>query len=86
MRFFSSQLVDTYGIYAASASSANTILRSILGAALPFAIEPMFTNLGSADATTILAAFACAFVPLPVLLFHFGPTLRQKSRMTPKET
>lgn len=79
-------LVDTYGIYAASASSANTILRSILAACLPFAIEPMFDHLGSAKATSILGAFAGAFIPLPIIFIKFGPELRRRSRLTPKET
>jgi hypothetical protein len=34
-------LVDTYRLYAASAVSANTLLRSVLAATLPFAVRPM---------------------------------------------
>ena len=34
-------LVDTYGLYAASATSANTILRSFMAAGLPLAVKPM---------------------------------------------
>lgn len=40
-------LVDTYGLYAASATSANTFLRSVLAAGFPLVAHPMFHNLGS---------------------------------------
>ena len=39
-------LVDTYQLYAASAVSANTFLRSLIAAGLPLAARPMFNNLG----------------------------------------
>lgn len=39
-------LVDTYQLYAASAVSANTFLRSLIAAGLPLAAKPMFNNLG----------------------------------------
>lgn len=40
-------LVDTYGLYAASATAANTFLRSLFAFGLPLAAGPMFRNLVS---------------------------------------
>lgn len=40
-------LVDTYGAYAASATAANTFLRSLFAFGLPLAAGPMFRNLVS---------------------------------------
>lgn len=37
-------LVDTYQLYAASAVSANTFLRSLIAAGLPLAAKPMFNK------------------------------------------
>jgi len=51
-------LVDTYGIYAASAVSANTFLRSILAAGLPMVARPMFRTLGVGSAMSVLGGIA----------------------------
>jgi MFS family permease len=76
-------LVDTYGIYAASAVSANTFLRSILAGGLPLAAQPMFHNLGVGRAMSILGAVATAAIPVPFLLMKYGVTLRKKSKFAP---
>ncbi|OBT82779.1 hypothetical protein VE02_09281 [Pseudogymnoascus sp. 03VT05] len=47
-------LVDTYGLYAASAVSANTFLRSIMAAGFPLLAKPMFHGLGVGPAMSIL--------------------------------
>lgn len=73
-------LVDSYGLFAASASSANTILRSILAACLPFAVAPMFEQLGSGVAISILGALTGVFMPMPWLLMRFSAGLRARSR------
>jgi len=52
-------LVDTYGgLYSASAVSANTFLRSLLGAGFPLIAMPMFHNLGVGPAMSILGGIA----------------------------
>lgn len=72
-------LVDTYGLYAASAVSANTFLRSVLAAGLPMAAMPMYHRLGVGPATSILGGVAVAAIPVPFLFMKYGVALRKKS-------
>ena len=76
-------LVDTYQMYAASAVSANTILRSILAGALPLAVRPMFRNIGVGPSMSILGGIATIALPVPLLFMKFGPALRRMSRFAP---
>ncbi|KAK8118310.1 bicyclomycin resistance protein [Apiospora kogelbergensis] len=76
-------LVDTYGPFAASATSANTILRSFLACGLPLAARPMFLNLGVGPASSVLGAISCLAFPVPFLLMKYGPHLRKISRFAP---
>ncbi|KAL5317305.1 hypothetical protein ACEPPN_014400 [Leptodophora sp. 'Broadleaf-Isolate-01'] len=76
-------LIDTYGLYAASAVSANTFLRSVLAAGLPLAAEPMFHNLGIGPAMSILAAVATIAIPVPFVFMKYGLKLRKMSKFAP---
>lgn len=73
-------LVDSYGLYAASAVSANTFLRSILAAGFPMFARPMFHNLGVPAAMSILAAIAVLAIPIPILFKIYGKRLRALSK------
>ncbi|KAJ5994556.1 major facilitator superfamily domain-containing protein [Penicillium sp. IBT 35674x] len=77
-------LVDTYGPFAASAVSANTILRSILACAMPIAARPMFMNLGLGPAASLLGGISCLALPVPFLFMKYGETLRAKSKFAPR--
>jgi MFS family permease len=76
-------LVDTYGIYAASATSANTFLRSIFAAGLPLAAKSMFHTLGVGPAMSILGGVACLALPVPFLFMRYGLKLRKMSKFAP---
>lgn len=76
-------LVDTYGPFAASATSANTILRSLLACGLPLAARPMFLDLGVGPAASVLGAVSCLAFPVPFLFMKYGPRLRKMSRYAP---
>ena len=78
-------LVDTYGLYAASAVSANTFLRSILASAFPLVARPMFNNLGVGPAMSILGGIACLALPVPFLFMKYGFRLRKMSKFAPIE-
>lgn len=78
-------LVDTYGLYAASAVSANTILRSILGASLPLVAQPMLNALGVGPAMSILGGIACLLLPAPFVLMQYGLRLRKMSKFRTAE-
>lgn len=76
-------LVDTYLLYAASAVSANTLLRSLLAAGLPLAAKPMFNNLGVGPAMSILGGIAALLLPVPFLFMKYGFALRKRSTFAP---
>jgi MFS family permease len=76
-------LVDTYVIYAASATAANTFLRSILGSAFPLVAKPMFNYLGVGPAMSILGGIACLALPVPFIFMKYGLKLRRMSRFAP---
>jgi MFS family permease len=76
-------LVDTYGMYAASATAANTFLRSIFASGLPLAARPMIRSIGIGPAMSILGAVAVLAVPVPFLFMKYGLTLRKMSRFAP---
>ena len=76
-------LVDTYRLYAASAVSANTFLRSILAASFPLVAQPMFHNLGVGLAMSVLGGVACLALPVPFVFMKYGLRLRKMSNFAP---
>jgi len=76
-------LVDTYSLYAASAVSANTFLRSLFGSGLPLAARPMFQRLGVGPACSILGGVACLALPVPLIFMKYGVRLRKMSKFAP---
>lgn len=78
-------LVDTYGLYAASAVSANTFLRSIFASSLPLVAKPMFKNLGVGPAMSILGGVASLALTVPFIFIKYSIRLRKMSRFAPVE-
>lgn len=76
-------LVDTYGLYAASATSANTVLRSAVACGLPLAANALFHNLGVGPACSLLGGLACLALPVPFVFMKYGLALRKKSKFAP---
>lgn len=75
-------LVDAYGLYAASALAANTVVRSLVGAFLPFAGQPMYETLGIGWGTSLLAFIALVFMPCPILFYLYGERIRRRFART----
>lgn len=75
----STYLVDAYGMYAASAVAASTVIRSLAGAVLPLAGRDMFAALGLGWGSSLLAFIAIAMIPMPFLFYKFGERLRQRN-------
>ncbi|EXA32035.1 hypothetical protein FOVG_16705 [Fusarium oxysporum f. sp. pisi HDV247] len=69
-------LVDAYTIFAASVLAANSILRSLFGAAFPLFTVQMYDNLGLHWASTVPAFLALACVPFPYLFYVYGASIR----------
>lgn len=78
-------LIDTYQLYAASAVSANTFLRSGLAAAFPLVATPMFHNLGVGPAMSLVGGIAVAAIPVPFMFIKYGLALRKMSKFAPTE-
>ncbi|KAK5121658.1 hypothetical protein LTR85_004830 [Meristemomyces frigidus] len=76
-------LVDTYSVYAASAVSANTFLRSLFASGLPLAARPMFYAMGVGPACSVLGGVACLALPVPFLFMKYGLKLRKMSKFAP---
>lgn len=73
-------VVDAFPRYAASATAAMTILRSLFGAVLPLAGQSMYATLGLGWGNSLLAFIALATVPLPFLFMKYGERIRTSPR------
>ena len=77
--YASSYLVQSYGIYAASALAGNAVLRSAMGGTLPLAGPKMYAKLGPNWSATVLSLIEFAMVPIPVVFYYYGHKIRAKS-------
>ncbi|KAF2426541.1 MFS general substrate transporter [Tothia fuscella] len=73
-------LIDVYTVNANSAISANSFVRSFLGAGFPLFANAMYQKLGVAWATSLLGFLALAMFPIPILFFIYGKKIRSLSR------
>lgn len=73
-------LVDVYVIYAASVLAANSVLRSLFGAAFPLFTKPMYEKLGVHWAAALPGFLALACAPAPFLFYKYGGALREKCK------
>ncbi|KAK0736929.1 major facilitator superfamily domain-containing protein [Apiosordaria backusii] len=65
-------MIDSYTVFAASVLAANSVLRSLFGAAFPLFTTYMYEDLGIHWASTVPAFLALACVPFPVLFWWYG--------------
>ena len=70
-------------MYAASALSANTIIRSAVAAGFPLFTVQMIHGMGINWALSLVAFIALACMPMPFLFFKYGPRIRQGSKFAP---
>ncbi|RFU25542.1 hypothetical protein B7463_g10795, partial [Scytalidium lignicola] len=76
-------LIDSYGPrYGASATSANGFSRYMFAAAFPLFAIQMYNKLGIDWATSLLAFISVGLLPIPWILFKWGPKIREKSAYT----
>ncbi|OCL07044.1 benomyl/methotrexate resistance protein [Glonium stellatum] len=73
-------LIDAYTIFAASVLAANSVLRSLFGAAFPLFTTQMYHNLGVHWASTIPAFLALACLPFPFLFYKYGAAVRVRCK------
>ena len=73
--------VDTYPLYAASASAASTFLRSLAGFGFPLFAPYMYQRLEYGWGNSLIAFLAILLgVPAPFALWRYGPWLRARSQ------
>lgn len=71
-------LIDSYVIYAASVLAANSVLRSLFGAAFPLFTTYMYKDLGIHWASSIPAFLSLACLPFPFLFYKYGAQIRAR--------
>ncbi|MCJ1404741.1 hypothetical protein MMC11_007967 [Xylographa trunciseda] len=73
-------LVDCFTVYAASATGAVSVIRSICTALVPLAANPLYDRLGYGWGNTLLAFIALPFVGFAVFLLMCGERVRTHPR------
>lgn len=73
-------LADAYETFSASALSAASCCRSIMGAVLPLAAKPMFERLGVHWACSLIAFLSLGVSVIPFAFIRFGDRIRANSR------
>lgn len=63
-----------------TAIAANGCVRYTFGAVFPLFTLPMYQNLGIHWSGSVFAFLSLGLLPIPWLLFKYGPTLRKSSR------
>lgn len=74
-------LIDCYTRYAASAIAAAVLVRSFAGFGFPLFAPYMYQRLGYGWGNSLLGFIALALgLPAPLMLWKYGPMLRNRSR------
>lgn len=73
-------LADCYAAYAASALAANSICRSLCGAATPLFTTYMFEALTVAGGGSLIAGLACVLAVVPFVFYWKGSEIRRRSK------
>ncbi|RVX71964.1 hypothetical protein B0A52_04363 [Exophiala mesophila] len=64
----------------ASAVAAHTFLRSLFGSIFPLFGFYMYKGMGVQWASTLLGCLAALMIPIPIVLYKYGPVLREKNQ------
>ncbi|GAB7352302.1 hypothetical protein MBLNU459_g2755t1 [Dothideomycetes sp. NU459] len=75
-------LVDVYVVHANSAMSIHVVVRSTISCSFPLFAGPMYNNLGTAWATTVLGFAALVMVLAPIVFWKYGAQIRSWSRFS----
>ncbi|EED22172.1 bicyclomycin resistance protein, putative [Talaromyces stipitatus ATCC 10500] len=69
-------IIDCYMTMANSALGGNAMVRSLFGASFPLFGPAMYHRLGVAWATSVLGFIGIVMIPIPVLFWKYGATIR----------
>ncbi|EDR05708.1 MFS polyamine transporter [Laccaria bicolor S238N-H82] len=75
-------LADCYGPFASSALAGQSLARNIVGMAFPLFTKQMYKALDFKWANTLFGCLGTAMVPIPFILFFYGPAIRRRSRFS----
>lgn len=79
-------LIETYQAnYGASANAALTFLRFCVGAGFPLFVIQMYEKLGISWAISLIGFISVAMLPIPWVLYRWGPFLRSRSAFGPSQ-
>jgi hypothetical protein len=78
-------IVDAFGIYSASATTAVLVIRCLMGTFLPLVVGPLVEKLGYGWAFTVFAALVLSVAPIPLLVTRYGVKWREYSRYSKDE-
>ncbi|CAG8083462.1 unnamed protein product [Penicillium olsonii] len=73
-------IIDSYGIYAASALGFMTVSRYFAAGGMTVVGVPFYKNMGVHWTLTILGCISAIMVPVPYVFYRYGPVIRKWSR------
>ncbi|KAL2815740.1 bicyclomycin resistance protein [Aspergillus granulosus] len=73
-------LIDAYTIYSASVMAGMSVVRFVFGAAFPLFSDYMYKRLGIHWASCIPAFLSVLCMPVPFLIYRFGPEIRRRCK------
>jgi hypothetical protein len=73
-------MIDSYEAYAASALTFVALVRYIAAGAMTVVGIPMYENLGTHWTMTVLGCISALAVPIPYVLYWYGPNMRSRSK------
>jgi len=77
-----SYLADCYGPFASSALAGQSLARNLIATAFPLFTAQMFNALSYKWANTLFGCLAVIMVPIPFILFFYGPAIRKRSKFS----
>jgi MFS family permease len=78
----SAYVVDTCGLYSASAMTGVIVTRCLMGTFLPLTIGPLVEHLGYGWGFSCLGALSICLSVIPMLVLRYGAAWRQRSEFT----
>ncbi|KAF2647373.1 MFS general substrate transporter [Lophiostoma macrostomum CBS 122681] len=75
-------VVDAFGLYSASALTGVIVTRCLMGTFLPLVAAPLIERFGYGLAFTCFAGISLVLAPIPIVVFVYGESWRQRSKYT----
>lgn len=78
----SAYVVDSFGLFSASAMTGIIVTRCLMGTFLPLTMQPLVDSFGYGWGFSILSLACLCLAPIPVLIMKYGGKWRQRSQYT----